>query len=60
MADDSPYEILKPGLKGKVRLGSLALEMAKMNGMTEVELAKHLLQQDLLKSAGLAQRDGEA
>jgi hypothetical protein len=33
--------------------------MAKMHGMSETQLAKHLLEQDRLRKAGLLQRDGE-
>jgi hypothetical protein len=55
--DDAPYEVLSPT---KIRLGRVALEMAKMHGMTEKEMAKHLLQQHKLRETGLVQKDGES
>jgi hypothetical protein len=37
----------------------LAREMAKMHGMTEEQLAKHLLNQSKLQESGLIQKSGE-
>jgi hypothetical protein len=54
---DKPYEILSPT---SVKLSALAREMAKMHGMSEIELVRHLLAQDRLRKAGLLQRDGES
>jgi hypothetical protein len=38
----------------------MAREMAKMAGMSELDMAKHLLQQHQLQQAGLTQREGES
>jgi hypothetical protein len=54
--DDPPYTILSPT---KVRLGLLAREMARMNGMTEAQMAKHILQQDAQRASGAVQKQGE-
>jgi hypothetical protein len=51
-----PYKILSPT---SVKLSALARELAKLHGMTEVKLVRHLLAQDRLRKAGLLQRDGE-
>jgi hypothetical protein len=37
-----------------------AREMAKMHGMSEEELAKHLLRQEELRKTGLTQQTGES
>ena len=54
--DDKPYTIESPT---RVRLSPLARELAKMHSMSEVEMARHLLQQHRQRQAGLAQKDGE-
>lgn len=54
--DGTPYEVLSPT---RIRLSPLAKEMAKMHGMSEREMAKHLLQQTLRRAAGDTQREGE-
>jgi hypothetical protein len=56
--DDSekPYVIESPT---RIRLMPLAREMAKMHGMTEEQLAKHLLNQSKLQESGLIQKSGE-
>jgi hypothetical protein len=56
MDDEKPYRIESPT---RVRLGPLAREMARMHGMTERELAQHLLQQHRLQQGGVVQKDGE-
>jgi len=43
----------------RITLSPLARELAKANGMTETEMAKHLLQQDKLRKSGLSQKQGE-
>ena len=43
----------------RIRLSPMARQMARMHGMTENEMAKHLLQQHQLQQAGLTQREGE-
>ena len=40
-------------------LFGIALIVAKLHGMRETQLAKHLLEQDRLRKAGLLERDGE-
>ena len=58
MDDSQPFVIERPGLNGRIRLGPLAKEMAAMNGMSLEQLAKHLLQQDMLRRAGDVQPEG--
>jgi hypothetical protein len=53
MRDARPFQILSPT---SVKLSPLAREMAKLDGMRETQLAKHLLDQDRLRKAGLLQR----
>jgi hypothetical protein len=55
--EGKPFVIESPT---RVRLSSVAREMAKMAGMSELEMAKHLLQQHQLQQAGLVQKDGES
>jgi hypothetical protein len=50
------YEILS---QGRIRLSPAALEWAAEFGMTESEMARHLIEQDRLRKAGLIQREGE-
>ena len=57
MSDDSPYRVLGPG---QIQLPPTAREWAKAFGMTETEMAKHLIEQDRLRKAGQLQRDGES
>ena len=54
--DDKPYTVHSPT---KITLSLTAREMAKMHGMTEIEMARHLLQQDELRKTGLTQQQGE-
>jgi hypothetical protein len=58
MIDDNqpPFVIHSPT---RVTLSALAVEMAKQNGMTPTEMARHLLQQDAMRQAGEIQRDKE-
>jgi hypothetical protein len=56
MSDDQPYEVIAPG---QIRLSPTAREWALQFGMTEKEMARHLLEQDRLRRAGLIQRHGE-
>jgi hypothetical protein len=57
MADELlPFEVLSPT---KARLGPEAKAWAQQHGMTLVEMAKHLLQQEQLRQSGMAQRQGE-
>jgi hypothetical protein len=57
MADSPPYTIHSDG---KITLSPLAIEMARQQGLSLTDMAKHLLQQDRMRRAGLAQRDGES
>jgi len=56
--DDSerPYEILSPT---KIRLGPEAKFWAQAHGLDLTTMARHLLAQEKLRQAGMAQRDGE-
>lgn len=54
--DEKPYTVHSDS---KITLSPMAREMAKMHGMTEAELARHLLNQHKLQAAGLVQREGE-
>jgi hypothetical protein len=54
--DGKPFEILSPT---KIRLGPIAREMCKMHNMSETEMARHLLQQEKLRTSGLSQKQGE-
>jgi hypothetical protein len=54
--EQPPYIIHSPT---KITLKPTARELARMHGMTEEQLAKHLLQQQALQEAGLTQKQGE-
>jgi hypothetical protein len=54
--NDQPFVIDGPD---RVTLRPLAIEMAKANGMTPKEMAKHLLRQHGLRESGLIQQDGK-
>jgi hypothetical protein len=56
MSDDNAYLVLGPG---QIRLSPAAREWALQFGMSEKEMAKHLLAQDQLRKAGIIQRHGE-
>jgi hypothetical protein len=56
MDDDRPFVIESAT---RIRLGPLAKDLARQQGLSLVEMAKHLLAQDQLKTSGLVQRDGE-
>jgi hypothetical protein len=43
----------------KITLGPEAREMAKMHGLSEEQLAKHLLAMNRQREAGLVQKEGE-
>jgi hypothetical protein len=49
MNDDRPYEILGPG---HIRLSPTAREWAREHGMSENEMARHLLRQHELRERG--------
>jgi hypothetical protein len=57
MDDDRPYVIESPT---RIRLMPIARDMARMHGMSETEMAQHLLQQNQLQEAGMVQKDGES
>jgi hypothetical protein len=57
MSDDNPYLVLGPG---QILLSPTAREWAREFGMSENEMAKHLIEQDRLRRAGQIQRDGES
>jgi hypothetical protein len=42
----------------RITLSADAREMARMAGMTDTEMARHLLAQDKLRAAGTLQKDG--
>jgi hypothetical protein len=54
--DDSgvPYKVLSPS---KVWLSATAKQLAGMHNMSQVDMARHLLNQHRLKQAGLVQKD---
>jgi hypothetical protein len=54
--DDKPYVIHSPS---KITLSPLAKAWAREWGMTDAEMAKHLLGQEKLRQAGLTQKPGE-
>ena len=56
MLDDKPYTIHSPT---KITLGPVAREMCKLHGMSEVDMARHLLAQEKLRADGLTQKQGE-
>ena len=55
-SNGKPYEVLGPR---KIRLGPLAKEWAREWGMTNKEMAKHLLAQHYQREGGLIQKQGE-
>jgi hypothetical protein len=55
--DDRPYVIHSAT---KITLNPTAREMARMHGMSETELARHLLDQHAQREAGLTQQVGES
>jgi hypothetical protein len=57
MDDDRPFVIEGPT---RIRLMPIAREMAKMHGMSETEMAQHLLRQHALQDAGMVQKEGES
>ena len=56
MDDSEPYVIESPT---RVRLGPVAKHWAQEHGMTLVQMARHILEQEKLRQAGLVQRQGE-
>ena len=56
MDDEQPYVIESPT---RIRLKPMAREMCKLHGMTEIEMARHLLAQEKLRANGTTQREGE-
>jgi hypothetical protein len=56
MDDERPYRIESPT---RITLGPLAKALAQEQGMSLTEMARHLLTQHRLRSAGITQRDGE-
>jgi hypothetical protein len=57
METDKPYTILSPT---KITLSPLAREMCKLHGMTEEQMAKHLLSQEKLRQAGQTRQEGQS
>jgi hypothetical protein len=57
VSEDRPYVVHSDT---RITLTPLAREMAKLNGMSEREMAKHLLTQHRMEQAGLTQREGES
>ena len=54
--DDRPFVIESPT---KIQLRPIAREWAKNFGMSEEQMAKHLLNQHRQREAGETQREGE-
>ena len=54
--DDQAYWVLGPG---QIQLSVTAREWAREFGMSESEMAKHLMEQDRLRKAGQIQGHGE-
>ena len=54
--DDQPFKVQSPT---RVTLSPVAREWARAWGMTETEMAKHLLEQERLRTAGDTQQAGE-
>jgi len=57
MEDERPYVVESPT---RIRLGPIAKELARQHGMSLVEMARHLLEQEKMRDAGLTQREGES
>jgi hypothetical protein len=55
MSDEPPFKIHSPT---KITLSWEAREMAAMNGMTDEQMCRHLLEQHRQREAGLVQKDG--
>jgi hypothetical protein len=55
MTDGLPFKIESPT---KVWLSAEARVLAKMNGMSDTDMARHLLAQHAQREAGLIQKDG--
>jgi hypothetical protein len=55
--DRPPFKIHSPT---HITLSPTAREMAKMHGMSEEDLARHLLDQHAQREAGLTQQVGES
>jgi AraC-like DNA-binding protein len=56
MSDDNPYTVLGPG---QIQLSPTAREWAQEFGMSETEMARHLIEQDRLRKAGQIHKEGE-
>ena len=56
MSEDVPFKILSAT---KIWLSREARDMAAANGMNEIQMARHLLNQNELRETGLIQREGE-
>ena len=58
MSDDDdngvPYKVVSPT---RVWLSATAKQLAAMHNMSQVDMARHLLNQNRLKQAGLVQKD---
>jgi len=54
--DDKPYTIHSDT---RITLSQAARELCKLHGMTEEQMARHLLNQHRLEQAGQIQRPGE-
>jgi hypothetical protein len=54
--DDRKFVIESPT---RITLGPEAKELARQQGMSLEDMAKHLLQQDRLRQTGDTQREGE-
>jgi len=55
--EDQPFKIHSAT---HITLSPTARELAKMHGMSETDLARHLLKQEELRKAGLTQQTGES
>ena len=52
---EKPFVIESPT---RIRLGPLAKELAHQQGLSLTDMAKHLLQQEAQRQAGLIQQEG--
>jgi hypothetical protein len=55
--DDRPFVIESPT---RIRLMPVAKAWAREFGLSEAQMARHLLQQNQLRDAGLSQGEGES
>jgi hypothetical protein len=57
MDDGKPYTIHSDT---RITLSALAREMCRLHGMSERDMARHLLAQERLKASGQTQQEGQS